>query len=712
MPIASQTMIDPLKAFTAGAFVAGTPRPCPLVATRFDVTIDAGLAVVAMTRTFRNAEPDSIEATITFPLPVHAALFALQARIGERVLTARAARKAAARERYEDALERGKAAVLHEEVLRGVHMLSVAQIAPGAEVEVRATWAITLTHLNGRGRLRIPLTVGDIYGRSALADSDDLIHGAPVALGALTVTCRDGVAALIGGRLEDGRAEVALNAPIDLDVTGWTPRELAGRMAGGRTVALRIAPDAGGEAALDAALLVDRSGSMSEMCSVLDGLTKHEAALAAIERLAGDIGGADAIDLWEFAAKLKHVGSTRNAHLRDLARTLDGPDGGTEIGHAIAGVLAATTARDILLVTDGKSHALDVQALARTGRRFAIVLVGADSLEAHVGHLAALTGGEIFVSAGPDLPAMLAAAARSLRAPWRPAQFDQHAMRERRAGMQLAATWSEGAPAAGERTIEQRAVAAIAASLMLATLGADAAGELAEAEGLVTHLTSLILVDEAGAAQEGIPLTRKVALPSPVAAPAPMHSLFASVERRRTGLGQALREMGPGSAGVAMPAPRAPMDEAYERYAAESPRAHPPAPDGEDATKDAPKRTMLRRLLGGWKDEARRAPAAAAPSGLAALAARVDWDAVPRRLVNGELAGLDQALTDAIRRLAAEPLVIERARAAGLDPVRFVIGVLAATAAGRRAGRIAHAILGGPAAAGLIAEIDRVMRAW
>ena len=169
MPIASQTMIDPLHAFTAGAFVAGTPRPCPLVATRFDVTIDAGLAVVAMTRTFRNSEPDSIEATITFPLPVHATLFALQARIAERALVARAARKATARERYEDALERGKAAVLHEEVLRGVHMLSVGHIAPGVEVEVRATWAITLTHLNGRGRLRIPLTVGDIYGRSSLA---------------------------------------------------------------------------------------------------------------------------------------------------------------------------------------------------------------------------------------------------------------------------------------------------------------------------------------------------------------------------------------------------------------------------------------------------------------------------------------------------------------------------------------------------------------
>lgn len=34
------------------------------------------------------------------------------------------------------------------------------------------------------------------------------------------------------------------------------------------------------------------------------------------------------------------------------------------------------TAADILVITDGQSHALDVQALARSGRRISVVLVG------------------------------------------------------------------------------------------------------------------------------------------------------------------------------------------------------------------------------------------------------------------------------------------------------------------------------------------------
>src|SRR5882762_2941460 len=102
---APQTMIDPLGAWIAGAAIAATKRPIPLIATRFDVAIDGGLAVVATRRTFRNDEAAAIEATLTFPVPVHATLFALEARIAGRKLTARAQAKVRARATYEDALE-------------------------------------------------------------------------------------------------------------------------------------------------------------------------------------------------------------------------------------------------------------------------------------------------------------------------------------------------------------------------------------------------------------------------------------------------------------------------------------------------------------------------------------------------------------------------------------------------------------------------------
>jgi hypothetical protein len=698
MPIAPQPSIDPLHAFMAGAFVAGTTNPCPLVATRFDVILDAGLTVVVMTRRFKNAEPQSIEATITFPVPVHAVLFALEVKIGDRVLKARARRKAAARENYEDALTRGKTAVLHEEVLRGVHMLSVGHIAPGAEIEVRATWTMALTNLNGRARLRIPLTVGDIYGRSALADSDDLVHGGPQQTGTLTVDCRDGAATLIGGKLEDRQAEVALNTPIDIDIVGWNARELRGQAADGSAVALTVAPGGGGEAALDLAMIVDHSGSMAERCSALQsgGITKHEAVRGPIEALARELGRADTVDLWEFNTGLRHVGSTRATALHELARQLAGPDGGTEIGGALAGVVAGTQARDLLLVTDGKSHALDVQALARSGRRFSVVLVGGDSLEAYVGHLAALTGGEIFVAAGHDLGAMLDAAIRALRSP-QAARVLGSEMREQRAGMLLTARWLADAPL--EETVETRAVAALAASIRLPALAEEEAGKLAEAEGLVTHLTSLVLVDEDAPMQEGIPATRKIALPSPATR---MLDLGASV---------AACAPPPASGRPVVSAPRMfySLAEPIERRlgaardeAAEEARARP--------AREAPKqkRSLLR-----WPHWFGGSGGPESSVDLGALGIRIDWGLAPQRLQEGDLSTVTFELAQLIRDLAHEPFIVRAAEKFGCDPLALVIALLARAASrrNRAARRVAQAILANRQTDELESRLARHLRA-
>jgi hypothetical protein len=105
---------DPLRVFVESHVARRSGYPIPLVSTDFDVAIEAGLAIVTTKRLFRNAEEESIEATLTFPVPVHATLFDLRAKIGERSLVAKASRKDAARATYEDAIGRGKSAVLHK----------------------------------------------------------------------------------------------------------------------------------------------------------------------------------------------------------------------------------------------------------------------------------------------------------------------------------------------------------------------------------------------------------------------------------------------------------------------------------------------------------------------------------------------------------------------------------------------------------------------
>ncbi len=655
--IATPRTIDPLGAFIAGAFTVEARRPIPLVSTRFDVEIDGGLATVVTKRVFRNDEAESIEATITFPVPVHAVLFGLEARIDGRVVKARAQRRTLARETYEDAIERGKAAVLHEEVLRGVHMLSVAHLGPGAQIEVSSTWVSALSFVGDRGQIRIPLTVGDIYGRSGLPDSDDLLLGGPVQTADVFVRCSNGVVDLLGARLDGGHARITLNAPIDLIVTQAVRKELRGLAADGREVTLRISPHRGGDTALNVAVLVDHSGSMGSACSGQSGtITKHQAIVRGLKSIAQRLGEADIVDLWEFDTQLTHIGSSddtaekvrfkRHRHPRLLAliARLTGPAGGTEIGAALSGTIAASDARDVLLITDGKSHALDVQKLARMGRRITVALVGEDSLEANVGHLAVLTGGDIFVAAGADITDVLNTAIGTLRAPFEQPHLigaSLDGIRLVRGNALFEAEWRPTTAPVID-ALQIRAVAAIAASLALSALDEERAAQLAEAEGLVTHLTSLVLVDEAGEAQEGVPANRRIPLP---------HPRDAAMLMARMGAPRSMR---------------APLDAIVE-------------------CSEAPPGLASRRI-----DPID--PTTALPR----IGAKIDWDISPNHLLAGDLSALDPQDAWVIERAAALPEAIALAKQMNIDPIVLIVALIARSQSlrNRSAARIAKAIFG------------------
>ena len=66
---------DPLARFLeSSAHAAGS---LPLVSIAIDVAVEGGLAIVTTERLFRNAESISIEATMTFPVPIDATLCGL-----------------------------------------------------------------------------------------------------------------------------------------------------------------------------------------------------------------------------------------------------------------------------------------------------------------------------------------------------------------------------------------------------------------------------------------------------------------------------------------------------------------------------------------------------------------------------------------------------------------------------------------------------------
>jgi hypothetical protein len=136
----------------------------------------------------------------------------------------------------------------------------------------------------------------------------------------------------------------------------------------------------------------------------------------------------------------------------------------------------------------------------------------------------------------------------------------------------------------------------------------------------------------------------------------------------------------------------------------------------QEARAPVPRQEARQASLGRRVDALFGARRSAAPpiASLAALAARIDWDASPPRLQAGDLAGLDGPVADAIRRIAAEPFVVREARNAGCDPVVLVIALLAKTVArrSRTADRIARTLIGERPTGDIFGEIDRLMRSW
>lgn len=501
---ALETINDGLTGFAGGA-----PVPVPLADTAIAVDIRAGLAVLRITRRFRNVEDRPIEAIMTTPVGFDAVVTGLRAVVDGRVLNAVAKPKAEARERYETALDQGKLAVLHEEVLRGVHALSVGNLAAGAEVsvEIEAVMPLAATELGPF--LRIPVTVGQLYGCSPLAPVDDLVTSAAVRHEASLSVTVDAGRAMIAGRPVAAAERITLDAAIEIVVEGGAFGVHHGVAADGRQVRIDLRPVLAGPQPLDLAVLVDHSGSTSSPAAGPRGLTVWEAMRDGLRLELGRLRGQDRLALWEFATSCQRIGAGTGPSVAGLVARLAGPAGGTELDGAVEAVIGAG-ARDILVLTDGQTWSSTVDALAASKARISAILVGSGSLDANIGQLCAMTGGQVFYAAGDDVAASLSLALAALRRKGKAvAGTVAENLPERavalRGGVEIVAAWLDAM-----ELLPADATGRFAAALALPLLAAEAAEDWARAHGLCTHRTSLILVDDGGEAVAGMAQQRVV----------------------------------------------------------------------------------------------------------------------------------------------------------------------------------------------------------
>ncbi len=363
--------------------------PCPLEHTDVDVQVAGLVARVTVTQRFVNPFDETIEAVYLFPLSADAAVDRMTMKIGDRTIAGRIARREEARAAYETARAEGRTASLLEQERPNVFTQSVANIPPGARVDVTISYVETLDYEDGRVEFVFPMVVGQRYLPAAAGKAEESMArlsttsvkpetraghdvsidvqidaGVPVSavsskLHSIETTPKSGHSAVVhlAARDEIPNRDFVLS----WDVAGKKLEDavLAHRDARGGFVTLILQPpDRVAESDLtpkEIVFVVDTSGSMSG----LPMEKSKETVRYAIERLNPD----DTFNVITFSGSTRVLfpkpvpasAANREAAMKLLSGTQGG--GGTEMMSAIRAALDPSDAqhhlRIVCFLTDG-----------------------------------------------------------------------------------------------------------------------------------------------------------------------------------------------------------------------------------------------------------------------------------------------------------------------------------------------------------------------
>src|SRR5947207_1520834 len=113
---------------------------CPLQHTDVQADIAGYVGRVRVRQTFHNPLPRKIEAVYVFPLPHESAVDEMTLIVGQRRMVGRVEPREGARRTYERAKAAGHVAGLLDQERPNVFTQSVANIEPGAQVEVEMSY--------------------------------------------------------------------------------------------------------------------------------------------------------------------------------------------------------------------------------------------------------------------------------------------------------------------------------------------------------------------------------------------------------------------------------------------------------------------------------------------------------------------------------------------------------------------------------------------
>ncbi len=133
---------------------------CPLRHTAVTAEVAGFVAAVTVKQRFENPFDRPIEAIYTFPLSARGAVNAMRIRTGDRTIRGEIRRREEARRIYDDARAAGRLAALLDEERPNVFTQRIANLVPGASVEVAIEYHETLVYEAGAFEWTFPTVVG------------------------------------------------------------------------------------------------------------------------------------------------------------------------------------------------------------------------------------------------------------------------------------------------------------------------------------------------------------------------------------------------------------------------------------------------------------------------------------------------------------------------------------------------------------------------
>lgn len=136
---------------------------CPLKHTSVEANVTGFISRTIVRQEFENPISEKIEAVYTFPLPSDSAVDSMVMIIGDRRIVGKVREKREARQIYDQARAAGKVASLLDQERPNIFTQSVANIDPGAKIQIEISYVETLKYEDGEFEFHFPMVVAPRY---------------------------------------------------------------------------------------------------------------------------------------------------------------------------------------------------------------------------------------------------------------------------------------------------------------------------------------------------------------------------------------------------------------------------------------------------------------------------------------------------------------------------------------------------------------------